>query len=382
MKLLKLGMLNLQSDRWIDGLSVFDDIVVVKAYPKEKQVSGLLYHEMDINNGVRGLLLKCILYYNSRKWATCIEFLLIFMFRIVIREDIKWLKELDYDEVHASYNDFDESALLLVLFKPYLRKNVRITRAYKESRPEYKFLEKKAFEYSDRVVLNTSYNVDFFKNKYGNSIFRNKIIVVDADEDAIGEKYIEGLSYSKKLSSIDGKKHVVILAGRVFSDTRDTRSGSRLCYISMINDLISAGLIVHLHTLWIEPDINGVNQYEVLSNKNKNLFYIEHPLNFDEAHWKDSYSILSRYDYGVLHNFIEGNSTSEFDKYNIPHRYYEYELAHVAPILLKDKTIVMQDLILSNKSGIIYENPNEIVRASEVHFSTSSFKDYINKLYS
>ena len=381
MKLLKLGMLNMQSDRWIDALNVFDDIVVVKAYPEEKQVLGLHYYEMDINNGVRGFLMKWIMYFNCKRWATWIEFFLITLFRIIAWKDIKWLKKTEYDEVHVSYNDFDESAFLLALFKPYLRKGVRITRAYKESRPEYKFLEKKAFEYSNRIVLNTSFNVDFFKNKYGDSIFRNKTLVVNADEDAIGDKYIKGMSYSKKLSAVDGRKHVVILAGRVFSDLNDPRSGSRLCYISMINDLISAGLIVHLHTLKIVPDINGVNQYEVLSEENKNNFFIESPLNFNEVHWKESYSTLSRYDYGVLHNFVEGTSTTEFDKYNIPHRYYEYELAHVAPILLKDKTVVMQDLIIKNKSGIIYENPKEIGKASETHFIISSFGDYIKKLY-
>lgn len=381
MKLLKLGSLSLQNDKWLDALDTFDEITVIKGLESEEEVQGLKYHEFNENSFVKRWFIRIIKHFNEDKKYEKLEDFILLIFRLFVRKDIKALKSMNYDEVYVAYNDFDESALLLILFKPYIKKGVRITRAYKESRPNYKYLEKRAFEMADRVILNAPENVVFFKEKYGKSFFNGKDIITDVDEDVLGSKYINGIIYQKKLSSLDGNKHLVILASKVFSDNLDIRSGSRLFYIPLIKECIEAGLIVHLHTLRIMPDNNGIDQYELLKNEYPNSFFIEQPLNFNGNGWKDAYSTLSRYDYGILHNFVEGTSNSEFDKYNIPHRYYEYLLAHVTPVLLKNKTLVMQRIMEEKRTGVLYTAIHELLDSHKVYYETTSFSEYIKGIY-
>ncbi len=381
MRLLKIGMLDMQSERWLDALETFESVTVIKGIRDEKQVDGLNYYEFDMHTSLRRLLLRFIMHFNENRHIQWFEYLLICLYRLTINDEKKFLKGLEYDEVHVSYNDYDESALLLCLLKPYLRKGVRITRAYKETRPEFKYLERKAFEYSDRIVLNANENYDFFVKKYGKALFDNKEIICGLDEDAIGKKYISGMVYLDKLSKIDGKYHVVILAGRVFSDNTDLRSGSRLYYIPMIKECIKAGLIVHLHTMHIYNDKLGINQYEVLKEQYPDTFFIEPALDFTGENWKNAYSTLTRYDYGIMHNFIEGTPNTEFDKYNIPHRYYEYQLAHVAPLLLNNKTIVMQRILKEQQTGVIYSDFKELLKPLTVTFNINCFANYIKELY-
>ena len=217
--------------------------------------------------------------------------------------------------------------------------------------------------------------------KYGESFFEGKEILIDLDEDVLGKKYINGINRQSKLSCSDGRKHLVILAGRVMSDNSDIRSGSRLYYIPLIKKFLQAGMAVHLHTLRIILDKDGINQYEVLKKAFPNLFFIEKPLDFSGDNWKDSYSVLSRYDYGIMHNYLEGTSNSEFDKFNIPHRYYEYLLSHVIPILPQNKTVVLEKIITNNKSGVVYKDISELHNDYNINFDVMSFEDYIKKVY-
>lgn len=381
MKLLKLGRLEKPVGRWRDALQVFDSITVLKLYKEEKEDPSFSYLDAG-NNYILRALAKLSAILSEKKQLKWILDLSFFLFRYPATIQIRsQLKKCEYDYVHVSYNDFDESAFLLVLIKPYLKKDAIITRVYKESRPEWKYMERKAFLLSDRIVLNEVENVSFFERKYGQSIFSGKKISTGLDEDAIGEEYVKRIKYAEKLSTADNRRHMVILCGRAFSDTSDRRSGSRLFYVAMIKEFLEAGFVVHLHTLKIFPDMNGVNQYEVLREKYKDLFFIESPLSFDDAHFEESYMVLSRYDYGVLHNFVEGTPNTEFDKYNIPHRYYEYELAHVAPILLKGKTIVMQRIMEEEKTGIVYSKPSDISLTDKCNYKTSVFSDYIKSIY-
>lgn len=381
-KILKLGRLNIQPERWTDALDTVNKVTVVMEPSKEFQNPPFEYFFLDLTSFVNHVIIHFIQVYNENQKYASLMRVLIRLLRFVNRGKIRRImKSLDYNEVHVSYNDFDESALFLLLFYPYLKKGVRITRAYKESRPGYRFLEEQSFKLSNRIVLNEKENVAFFENKYGTSIFKDKEVVIELDEDALGDKFIKGIDYSPKLSEQDGQKHVVILASKVFSDSSDPRSGSRLFYIPLIRSFIESGLIVHLHTLLVVPDKNGVNQYERISQDYPGKFIIEAPLAFDGERWKEGYYTLSRYDYGILHNFIENTSNSEFDKYNIPHRYFEYQLAHVVPILLEGKTIVMERVMKEKQSGVIYKSPKELLAEHKIVFDIRSFSKYINSLY-
>lgn len=381
MKLLKLGRLEKPIGRWRDALHVFDRISVLKLYKDELEDSSFSYIKVNNNLSIR-VLAKLASLLNEKKNASWILDLAFSLLRYPATVQIrKQLKKCEYDYVHVSYNDYDESALLLVLIHPFLKKDALITRAYKETRPEWKYMERKSFILSDRVVLNAEENITFFEKKYGKDIFTGKTVLTGLDEDAIGEEYVNKVKYAEKLSTVDNRRHMVILCGRAFSDTSDPRSGSRLFYVAMIKEFLESGFVVHLHTLKIFPDKNGVNQYEVLREKYKDSFFIESPLSFDDAHFEESYKVLSRYDYGVLHNFVEGTPNTEFDKYNIPHRYYEYELAHVAPILLKGKTIVMQRIMKEEKTGIVYSKPSDISLTDKCNYKISVFSDYIKSIY-
>ncbi len=380
MKIFKIGPLFRGTERWNDLFSVADGMAVLKRKSKETEISGFEYYYLNESHVLYRLVKKIINRFRSKENA---EWLVRFLFpiqRLLIRKQLKAIAAIPYDEVHVSYNDFDESAELFLLIHPFLRKNVRITRVYKETRPQYNFFEKYAFKLADRIVLNEPENVDFFKKKYGNSIFEGKTVLTDLDEDAIGTLYINAFSPAEKMSAKDHKKHVVILAGRVMSDSVDTRSGSRLFYIPMIREFIDAGLIVHLHTLQILPDRNGIDQYHALSEQNCDEFFIEKPLDF-ENDWINAYRVLSRYDYGIMHNYIRGTSNTLFDMYNIPHRYYEYQLAGVAPLLKKDETVVLQRLFTEQNTGIIYDNPAELLKDHHIDFKVTDFRSYITALY-
>lgn len=382
MRLLKLGRLEKPVGRWKDALCIFEGISVIKLYDDEIEDPAFDYLRIPKANLSLRILSRISTSLNENKKAKWLLDAAFALLRHSATETIRpLLNKCNYDVVHVSYNDYDESAFLLTLLYPYLNHSAIITRPYKETRPEWKYLEKKAFELSDRIVLNEVENVSFFERKYGKSLFENKDILTGLDEDAIGEEHINKVKYQKKLSEEDGRRHLVILCGRAFSDSSDKRSGSRLFYVDLIKEFLDAGFAVHLHTLKIIPDSSGVNQYEVLRQKYSNSFFIEAPLSFDDDHFVESYGTLSRYDYGVLHNFVEGTPNTEFDKYNIPHRYYEYELAHVAPILLRGKTIVMQRILEEKKSGVVYSKPNEINLSNKCIYHISSFADYMKALY-
>lgn len=390
--LLKIGPLNSGSYRWLDALGTFSKIYVILLKSNHEQRltdSRITYIEFDDTRVFNRFVILIIKYLcevlplwmdTSKKKSS---FFTRVSFKLLAISNAKWLnkwQDFHCDEILVSYNDFDESGILFLLLKDYLPDGIRITRAYKESRPGFNYIERESFRYADRLVFNHREHYNFFEQKYGKELFTGKEIQLDLDEDFCGKQAVENFVPTTKLSLDDGKLHVVILASKVFSDTSNKRSGARLCYISMINEFLLAGLVVHLHTLKIFPDKNGVNQYEEIARQNPN-FIIEPPLDFNNP--QKALAILSRYDYGVMHNYIEGTSNSGFDKYNIPHRYYEYQIAEVIPLLKKNKTVVLEDLISEKKTGCIYTDCKEILKFNKnnVVFCKQSFSEYINALY-
>lgn len=382
-ELLKIGPLNGDTSRWLDALYYFDRVhVVMLASNAEPRVDDkrFVYHELP------GFLVNKLALW-SRLGSLhfpldpCYRLTDAFM-RLMSRQWVREIQALDFDEVLVSYNDFDESAQLFTVLWPAIRGRARITRAYKESRPGKSYYERQAFELADRVVLNHPLCQAFFERDYGGSLFADKEVVFGLDEDFVSSRMVRGVKHFPKLSDADGKRHVVILAGRVFSDTTNRRSGSRLCYLNLISSLIGAGLVVHLHTLRRFPDINGVDQYELLAKERPEEFHIEEPLDFSGEGREEAFARLSRYDYGVMHNYVDGTSNTEFDKYNIPHRYYEYQVAGVVPILEKGRTYVLEDFLTETKSGLVYSSPEDLLDwHGEVECYAPTFGSYIERLY-
>lgn len=386
-RLLKIGTLNIPADRWNDALEYFDEILV---FTIERELNPLsdrrfIYKSLitsDTNSLLRRFILKLYSITHTYKQS---RFLNLISLNIVLILKFKLLRKIasyNTEIWHSSYNDFDDSNFLTCLLCFFKKKEICIVKSYKESRPEYNYLEYKNLDIAKLIVLNDKLNLDFFKKKYANMDWEHKSLKLGLDEDWRSFKYQSLNIKFNKYSQIDGKLHVVILAGRVLSDSTDKRSGGRLYYIDMIEDFVKVGLIVHLHTSRRIPDKDNIDRYEKLVEEYPNSFFIEKPLNFIHTPI-DAYKILGRYDFGILHNSIKGTSVSDFDQMNIPHRFYEYQIAHVVPIVKRGDKLVLEHLFVKDKVGVIYDSVKDLVSMdiSTIVFKCNSFKDFIKILY-
>ncbi len=387
-KLLKLGFLDIPENRWLDALGTFEIVHNIVLYETEKNrlendqiISYFLISDKAsfIKRNCNKLIIRFLLDYKELNRFLFI--LMIKLFRLVNYKEIKEiLGSIKYDYCHSSYNDYDNSDLITIVLKPFLTS--KIIRSQKETRPEFSRKEKECFALCDTIVFNSQFNLDFFENKYGQKFFTKKEIVLDLDEDWRKNgiwKYPENF---KKLSHFDHNKHIVILTGVARSTPNDKRSGARQFYLNIIDELLNCGLHVHLHARFFELDENGVDLYKLLSEKNPK-FKVHSSLDFVND-TDNAYNQLASYDYGILHNFINGESVSYFDKYNIPHRFFEYQLANVIPVIVKDQTIVVEQLILEKKCGLVVREYSDILNhipEDELNFLKVSFKDFISALY-
>jgi hypothetical protein len=83
-----------------------------------------------------------------------------------------------------------------------------------------------------------------------------------------------------------------------------------------------------------------------------------------------------------LHNFESDQKVSYFDKFNIPNRFYEYQISGVLPIVKKGDSFVVEEIILNNNCGIVYEELGELSNCdvTEYKMYNPTFKDYCFKL--
>jgi hypothetical protein len=204
-----------------------------------------------------------------------------------------------------------------------------------------------------------------------------KDVYFDLDEDWRSKEFINNVTKLEKYSVSSNLKHFVILAGRVFSELGNIRSGARQFYLELIEQIIVLGQCVDLYTGEIVPSATGLNLYTELENKSNGLFKIKGLLDFKNEPF-ESYSTLSKYDFGVLHNFQEGEKVSDFDKFNIPNRFYEYQVSGVLPIVKKGDSFVIEELMLKHNCGIVYSDLNELLvqDISNFKFYNRSFEDY------
>ena len=375
MRLLKIGTLNLPRNRWEDALDVFSDIDVF-CFDSEVEIQNehIHYIKFDTKQKLSFFLFRAARHFNYNKKQKFFCNICLVLIRFLNRKLIQQIRNKKYDFVHSSYNDFDESAFLTVLLKPG-----RYTRSQKETRLYYTYFEEETFKNAYRIVLNDPMNLDFFKKKYSDDIFKNKTIIYGLDEDVRTKRLLNKLKYDTKLSEKDGKIHAVILAGRVLSNPTDSRSGGRLYYVNLIKDLLNEGIVVHLHTANIIP-FNGTNPYQDLAKEYTN-FHIENKLDFTDD-YENAYKILSRYDIGICHAHLPNTEVTEFDRINIPHRYYEYHLAHVVPVDLRGGNFLLE---MKAKMGfaLIYDNYHEIKLndLQNIKWDIPTFSEYMKKLY-
>lgn len=368
MRLLKIGTLNIPRNRWEDALDVFDEIDVF-CFDNEVEIQNEHIHYVKLKKSSR-----IVLHFNYRGNGKFLDKICLWVLRILNARLLKQIKTIKYDYIHSSYNDFDRSAFLTVLLNP-----AGYTRAQKETRIRFDFFEKWALKNADRVILNDPMNRIFFEKKYGSDLLGGKKVLYDLDEDVRSKRLLNVIRHDEKLSVKTGRIHAVILAGRVLSDPNDKRSGGRLYYIDLIQNMTSAGIVVHLHTARIIP-FNGENPYERMENENPD-FHIEGKLDFS-GDSLSAYKTLSRYDIGVCHAHLPHSEVTEFDKVNIPHRYYEYHLAHVVPFDLRGGNLLLEKKA-EKGHALIYDNYSQINLddMKNIKWDTPVFSDYVKALY-
>lgn len=274
------------------------------------------------------------------------------MLRVITQEftkaDILMIGDNDYD------CSFGLAAVCSILGIPYVL-------TFKETRfRKNDLLERLAIEGATKIVVPHMGYVDFLKKKHETDISK-KVIFADVDWRSrfIFDRYIRN-KHVQRLSERDGRLHICILSSRTIWDPKETRSKGRYYYVDIIEKLLKAGFVVHLHTKAIiksldEPVFVRDNPYMRLEKKFPGRFFIEKPIDLRRP---EGYYELMKYDLGLLTSGkVEDEIFMEFEQYNIPNRYYEYKNAGVIPIAPKGVLKYMEE---NYEDVIFFEDPREI----------------------
>ena len=385
--LLKLGgRKHLGEERWVGALTLFDEVYATRFFTEpsweinSNKVKTFEIPHKFLTSKCLGLLNKT----NNIKQLNWLSWISIVLMRAANREWMQNIKTIDPDYILCSYGDYDKSDITCLIAKPVITKP--IVRSYKESRPEYSFREFKAIQASDTVVL---YDVElkkFLERKYGENLFKGKKLLIGYDENSLPSCILDNIKYRGKLSDRDGKLHLVILTFRVDSAPNRQRDQGRYYYIDVIRELINADIVVHLHCEQYNDD-NGINRYKELQDENSDMFFMQKPLSMKHdstaEEWVDSCEIISQYNAGLLHNIVDESSVSEFDRINVPHRFFAYEAAHVTPIIERGKNIVLERMFTENKCGFVYNSFAELPNMLNEDFVyyTPCYEDYLKTIF-
>lgn len=384
--LLKVGgRKHLGECRWIDALDAFDEIYCACIYREDSwenvddRIHIIELKKNLLNHFLTGIILKT----RNIKFLTFLNWLIILLLRLF---NISWLMKIKNsfpDFALCSYGDYDRSDLTFLIAKPVIK--CQIVRAYKETRVGFNFLEYQTLKSINKYVFYAEELREFLEKKYGDKLFLNKNIKYGLYENALSSHILNQIKFEKKLSSYTEKRHIVILSYRVDSAPNRDRDQGRYYYIETIKELINAGLIVHLHCARYN-NYNGQNEYEKLKEKYPNEFFMEDVLNMNRdssaEEWVKSCEILSKYDFGLMHNIMENSSVSEFDKINVPHRLFAYEAAHVIPIIREGQNKVLERMFCNEKCGIVYQNLIELSKTNmtNLNYYTPSYKSYLAEI--
>lgn len=384
--LLKVGgRKHLGEERWAAALNLFDEIHCASIYREDSwNVDNEHIHQYELKkNKINHLLTGIILRTRKYRYLYVFNWLIIILLRI---SNIAWIKKIKNCKATfalCSYGDYDRSDLAYLILKPAI--NCKIVRSYKETRVGYNFLEHQTLSHIDTISLYCKELKSFLERKYGVDFFEGKKVVTGLDENVLPSCILSNIRHQQKISSRDGKKHMVILSYRADSAPDRERDQARYYYVDTIKTLIEAGLIVHLHCA-VYNELQGINKYLDLKKQFPDCFFMEKPLEMKRDsslnEWISSCEILSRYDYGLLHNIAEGSSVSEFDAINVPHRFFAYQAANVTPIICRGENTVLCRMFEEKKCGIVYSSIKELTKENkmDLHYIKTTYEDYLTKL--
>lgn len=387
--LIKLGgRKHLGEERWRDAEDIYDEIYSICCFREPsctwkipaENVHTIVLDDTFFNHKLFGLLTRT----KNNPSLNWLSALAVTALRLCNSSLINQVRNIKATDVLCSYGDYDYSDLACLVFGKAIK--APIVRAYKETRPEYNYTEYAAFKRADAIVLYDEELKKFIEKKYGSPFFDGKKVLLGYDENALPACILDKIHYREKLSVKDHLVHIAILTFRVDSAPGRSRDQGRYYYIDVIKKLIDAGLVVHLHCAQYNDD-NGVNKYKELEEQNPGKFYMEKPLEMKHSssteEWVESCEILSQYDVGLLHNIVEGSTVSEFDRINIPHRFFAYEAAHVLPVIEKGSNIVLERMFSEKGCGYVYSELTDLPKILERKFTyyTPSYKDYLKSIF-
>ncbi len=385
--LLKLGgRKHLGEARWQGALTLFDEIYVTRFFTEwqwdipDARVTTLEIPRRFLTSKLLGLLKRT----DSHPKLNLLSALAIWGMQLMNRPLLLQLSQIQATHVLCSYSDYDKSDLTCLIAKPALQ--APIVRAYKETRCGYSFLEKKALEAAQTIVLYDAALQTFLEEKYGSGLFHGKQLLLGYDENVLPSCILGHVPYREKLSVTDGMVHLVILSFRVDSSPHGKRDAYRYYYLDVIQQLIAANIVVHLHCAQFNDD-NGVNRYTELHRQFPDRFHLEPPLDMKydstpEA-WTEACAVLSQYDAGLLHNIVANSSVSEFDRINVPHRYFAYEAAHVTPILRQGENPILEERFIRQHCGFVYRQFSDLSQllTTSTLYDTPCYEDYLQAIF-
>lgn len=247
-----------------------------------------------------------------------------------------------FDILWCGGNNFDRSNVILLWFK-YSGKLLplsNVVRSYKESSGQFSLDEWLMLQQSIAYIFPSQDYLKFYTDIYGEKVLASAGSIRFMDEDVRYSKL------KKFISSLEVEKvpnSVVILTGRLLLESV-TPSDERYIYYDYCIDLVKSGYQVFIHTPKSTKSV--LEAYRAIEGVS-----VLNPLDLESS--IEDYRILSRYEFGVMHNPRVKEKLSSFTLINVPNRYYEYEMCNVQPFDFKrfnaasfsDFTRVLLDIV-------------------------------------
>lgn len=279
-----------------------------------------------------------------------------------IQEDLK-----QADVIWLGDNDVHKPCEWVAAIK-LLGIDTPVVLSYKETRFVEKDAERFAVQNADAVIFPHASYRDFFDRLYG--VAPRNMAVGDVNwhlSDSIKslEKRPERL---RKSSFDDGVIKICVLTGRISDDVSSGRFGNRYSIEEHIRHLVTVGGRVYLHT--------GQRSGGSIPNYIRELtegdsFVLGRELRLTPGN--GDYAVLLDYDYGFMHPPVDPKLIDlvEFQKVNIPNRYYEYVACGIKPLVVRGTLPIVEGWIAESGFGIVFSDYNDLRRKIENDWSTS-----------
>jgi hypothetical protein len=317
---------------------------------------GVIYSLIEklFNYSIKFNLLAKLIRFSLLKFRFIVEWFFYFKKFNVLS---KLLKHEEIEVIWSGSNNFDNSNILTWFVSK--KCNLTIVRSYKETNGIFMLDELKSLKASKGLIFPNFSTYNHFKLLYKQIDFNSKKIIF-ADEDYRYSGLISTIRnydlVNQKYSKKNSEPHIVILTGRATFGEKDSFTNNRYNYLNLIHEFIKNKVHMHLHYGFIFDSqkskiINHDNNpYFELAAKNR-YFHLEKKLNLETS--IDDYLVLNKYDAGILHNYDPKDQISIFSNFNIPNRLFEYQIANVKPIIIKDTMKDVENILIESNFGII-----------------------------